>query len=139
MQMFPVFEIMEKSDTFKKWKGLGRQRYDWAKSFLARTLLVLFTFIVAVSVPKFGLFVNLLGALSGTALAFVMPILIYNELHKDEITRGRSVMHILLLTFGCIVGTIASAISLYELIKAFGGEEVHPLQQPVPPEITKTI
>ena len=128
--MFPVFEIMEKSDTFKEWKKAGRSRFGWAKTYIARTLLVLLTFVIAASVPKFGLFVNLLGALSGTALAFIMPTWIYNEVFKSEITKTRSLMHLLLVVFGCTVGLIASAISMYELIKAFGETAAHSNSMP---------
>jgi amino acid permease len=39
-----------------------------------RTSIVLFTAIIAISVPKFSLFINLIGALSCTALAFVLPV-----------------------------------------------------------------
>jgi len=37
------------------------------------------TAIVAMSVPKFGLFINLIGSIACTALAFVVPILIYDR------------------------------------------------------------
>lgn len=71
-------------------------------------------------VPQFGLFLNLLGALTGTALVFIMPATIYNRVYKDEITCVRKVMHFILLLFGCVVGLIASTISLFELIEALG-------------------
>jgi proton-coupled amino acid transporter len=120
MQAFPVFEIIERSARYKNWRNCFKCRLGWTKTYLVRTLSVLFTFIIAVSVPKFGLFVNLLGAMSGTVLAFVMPTMIYNKVYKDEISRVRQFIHFVLVVFGVIVGTMASAISLFELIKAFG-------------------
>lgn len=93
------------------------------KCYIERTFVVLFTYAVAVSVPKFGLFVNLLGAVSGTVLAFVMPIAIYNKVFKDEITQRRKLIHSTLIVFGVAVGTLATAISIYELYKAFGKSE----------------
>ena len=41
---------------------------------------------MAMIVPKFGLFINLVGAFACTVLAFIMPVWIYNKLHKDEIS-----------------------------------------------------
>lgn len=89
-----------------------------------RTLCVLFSYIIAVSVPKFGLFVNLIGALSGTVLSFVMPIMIYNKVFASEMSCKRKMLHIALILFGCVVGVIAAAISIFDLIEAFKEKEV---------------
>ena len=51
-----------------------------------RAMIVVFTAILAMTVPNFGLFLNLLGAFAGTTLAFVVPVQIYNKVHKDEIS-----------------------------------------------------
>ena len=120
MQAFPVYEILVRSAWYKSWRRCFKCRLGWTKTYLVRTLLVLFTFVIAVSVPKFGLFVNLLGALSGTVLAFVLPIMIYNKVFKNELSRCKEFVHFALVVFGVIVGTMASAISMFELIKAFG-------------------
>jgi amino acid permease len=37
------------------------------------------TAIVAMVVPKFGLFINLVGSFACTALGFVIPVLVYNK------------------------------------------------------------
>ena len=93
------------------------------KTYIMRTLLVFVTFFFAVSIPKFGLFVNLIGAMSGTVLAFVMPIYIYNKAFEDEMTKTLRFWHTVLVAFGICVGTIASTMSLYELIEAFSEEQ----------------
>jgi len=85
-----------------------------------RTIAVILTFVIGVSVPKFGLFVNLLGAMSGTILAFVMPVIIYNKVYGAELSHFRQFLHFALIVFGVVVGTMATTISLFELIKAFG-------------------
>jgi len=82
MQAFPVFEIIERSMWYKKWRNCFKWRLGWTKNYLMRTIAVLLTFVIAVSVPKFGLFVNLMGAITGTVLAFVMPIMIYNKVYS---------------------------------------------------------
>jgi len=70
-------------------------------------------------VPKFGLFINLIGSFACTALAFIMPVYIYNKIHADEITHRRKMIHYVLVIFGCICGTISFVVSLKEIIKAF--------------------
>jgi len=70
-------------------------------------------------VPKFGLFINLIGAFACTALAFILPVYMYNKMHADTITERRRQLHYALVIFGCICGAISFVISLIELIEAF--------------------
>ena len=79
--------------------------------------------IVAMIVPKFGLFINLVGAFACTALAFVMPVWIYNRLHSESLTKTKRYMHYALVTFGLIAGGIASVVSIYDLVQAFAHED----------------
>jgi amino acid permease len=125
---FPVFEIVESSAVYKRWTNIGRWKMDWTRFYVARTMLVACTFVIAISIPKFGLFVNLLGALSGTVLAFIMPIMIYDQVHKENISNIRKFAHRILIVFGVVVGCLATAMSVYELYKAFK-------EQPLPQEI----
>ena len=43
-------------------------------------MTVILTAIMAMIVPKFGLFINLIGAFACTALAFVLPVRMYDKL-----------------------------------------------------------
>jgi len=82
IQMMPVFQIIEKTRTFRKLKLAGKYKiYVW------RTQCVSLTSIIAMSVPRFGLFINLVGSVACTALAFVFPVLIYNKTFEKEISR----------------------------------------------------
>lgn len=74
IQMMPFFEIIEKSTRYAKAKACGKY-----KVYVFRTFAVIGTALVAMSVPKFGLFINLVGSVACTALAFVIPVLIYNN------------------------------------------------------------
>ena len=74
---------------------------------------------MAMVIPKFGLFINLVGAFACTALAFIMPVWIYNRLHKDEMSTCKRYAHHALVIFGVIAGGIASVVSIKELIEAF--------------------
>ena len=90
-----------------------------AKRLILRALTLIGCAIMAMIVPKFGLFINLVGAFACTALAFIMPVWIYNKVHKNELTKGKKYFHYFLVLFGCIAGAIASTVSIYDLIEAF--------------------
>jgi len=122
MQTFPVFEIIERAKSYKNWAFFERLGLSNLKRFICRAVIVIFCAILAVTVPKFGLFLNLLGAFSGTVLAFVVPITIYDRVFKEEITLYRKLAHLMLNIFGVVVGSIACFISIVELMAAFGDD-----------------
>ena len=79
MQVIPVFDIVERSKLFLRLPTA--KHFPATKRLVLRTLLVIFSAILAGVVPKFGLFINLIGSFACTALVFVMPVQIYNKLH----------------------------------------------------------
>ena len=91
---------------------------------LLRAFTLICCAIVAMLVPKFGLFINLVGAFACTALAFVMPVWIYNRLHSETLTNTKRYLHYALVLFGLIAGGIASVVSIYDLVQAFAHQEV---------------
>ena len=123
MQLMPVFEIYEQTKVFKKLNYFAKMDLPFIKRPALRTMLVLLSAVFAVIVPKFGLFINLIGAFACTSLAFILPVRIYDKLHKDEMTSLKKCMHLTLVVFGCIVGAISFCMSFYELIKAFSEED----------------
>jgi amino acid permease len=80
---------------------------------------VILSALIAMGVPKFGLFINLIGSVACTALAFVIPIYIYNKVFSNEITKLRKVIHYMLVIFGLIGGSLSFVISIYNIILAF--------------------
>ena len=94
-----------------------------AKRLVLRTLMLVMCAIMAMIVPKFGLFINLVGAFACTVLAFIMPVWIYNKLYADELTTQKRIAHHLLVFFGIVVGGIATAVSVYELMEAFAHQD----------------
>ena len=86
---------------------------------MLRTLTVVVSACGAMVVPKFGLFINLIGAFAGTALAFILPVHIYNKVFEKEISKKWKLIHGVLVTFGCICGFISFVVSLMEIVKAF--------------------
>ena len=81
--------------------------------------MVLLSATGAMIVPKFGLFINLIGSFACTALAFILPVQMYNKMHDNEISNRRKLIHKILMIFGIICGTISFIMSIVELIKAF--------------------
>jgi amino acid permease len=123
MQVLPVFDIYEKTKVFKKLDYFSKLEVPFIKRPALRSLLVIIAAFFAMIVPKFGLFINLIGAFACTSLAFILPVRIYDKLFKDEISNIRKCMHIILVVFGCVVGAISFCLSFYELIKAFSEED----------------
>ncbi|XP_071446204.1 proton-coupled amino acid transporter-like protein acs [Hetaerina americana] len=54
-------------------KSYGPFKHKVLYEILFRTALVLLTFILAEAIPKLGLFISLVGAISSTALALIFP------------------------------------------------------------------
>ena len=117
MQIMPVFEIIEKSSLYKSIPTM--KTFLQAKRLSTRTLMVLFTALLALIVPKFGLFISLIGAFACTALAFVLPVKMYNKTHEGTISRKWKMFHNFLIVFGCVCGAFSFWISLIEIIEAF--------------------
>jgi len=76
----PAIDIIEKTECFQKMSNpflrFG-EKYEYAKNIVLRTIIVVFTGLLAMIVPKFGLFINLTGAFACTALAFILPTLMH--------------------------------------------------------------
>ena len=85
MQLMPVFEIIESSNLYKRMPTLSS--FLPTKRLIIRTLLVLLSATLAMLVPKFGLFINLIGSFACTALAFILPVQMYDKTHEGQITR----------------------------------------------------
>ena len=86
MQVIPAIDIAEKGSFYEKlptWDKFPR-----IKSMIFRSILVILTGISAMIIPKFGLFINLSGAFACTALAFVLPALMYNKAFKGDMTNA---------------------------------------------------
>lgn len=90
------------------------------KDITWRSFAVILTAVSAMVIPRLGLFLNLVGSFACTALAFILPVVIYDKLHKEEISRRKRWFHRFLIIFGLVAGSLSSAISIYKLVLAFG-------------------
>ena len=53
------------------------------KDLVWRSIAVILTAVSAMVIPRLGLFLNLVGSFACTALAFILPVVIYDKLHKE--------------------------------------------------------
>ena len=76
MQAMPAINISEKTSWFINSPNPFK-KHEYTKNIILRSLIVLMTGMMATVIPKFGLFINLTGAFSCTALAFILPVSTY--------------------------------------------------------------
>mmetsp|Transcript_4987 Transcript_4987/g.18084 ORF Transcript_4987/g.18084 Transcript_4987/m.18084 type:complete len:87 (+) Transcript_4987:2515-2775(+) len=82
-------------------------------------MMVAFTTTVAIVTPHFGLFVNLIGAVSCTLLAFVIPSAMAQKLFSNGQGRLVSCKNYGILIFGLVGGLISCGVTISELLAAF--------------------
>jgi len=116
MQILPAIDITEKTEMFLNSGNPFKGFNPYLKNVVLRTVLVIFTGILAQVIPKFGLFINLTGAFSCTALAFILPVYMYNIVEGDSLPRNTRIAHNILIGFGTLCGTISFILSLQEII-----------------------
>ena len=115
VQMFPVTTVAEKL-IFERYHGVTGVKLTWSKN-LIRTVLVVFTSIIAVSIPYFSLFVSLVGALGGAILAYILPCAFHLKLFKDQ-PMSSKIFNGSLGIFGIFASAVASSVTIYQLIVA---------------------
>lgn len=96
--------------------------YDYA----CRTILVLITFILAVSVPRLNLLMDLVGSISGTALSIILPPVIHIATFWSDTSGASKAFMIIADTTLIIIGIIASVsgsyFSLLGILQSFGDQ-----------------
>lgn len=115
IMMFPAIQILEDAGPLRAW--LGSTAWGAARRRAFRTGLVLFTALVAVTVPQFSLFVNLIGSVSCTLLAFVLPAAFYLRLFQSELGQWAVRREWSVIAFGVVGGVVSLSITLKQLFQ----------------------
>jgi len=102
IMMFPVSEIMD--DTILN----PTNPYHVTKQNLGRLGLVLFTGVVAVSIPDFGLFISLVGSSCCSILAFIMPAFLHYKLCKDDLSSFSIASDWVIILFGIFAAVVST-------------------------------
>lgn len=81
--------------------------------YICRTILVLVTFLLAITVPKLNLMMDLVGSISGTALSIILPPLIHIAAFWDDTSGGSKAFMIIVDVSLILIGIAASAGGSY--------------------------
>lgn len=89
--------------------------------YLCRALLVLFTFILAISVPMLNLLMDLVGSISGCALCITLPAIIHLAAFWEDVS-GTSRVFMILIDVSLIIFSLmaGSSGSFFSLMAIFG-------------------
>lgn len=77
--------------------------------YLCRTVLVLITFVLAITVPKLNLMMDLVGSISGTALSIILPPIIHLAAFWEDTSGFSKAFMVVVDGFLIVIGLIASA------------------------------
>lgn len=89
----------------------------WAVAL--RVGLVLFTLVMAVSIPHFALLMGLIGSFTGTMLSFVWPCYFHMKLKWDTLTTETKVWECSIIFIGVTCGIIGIYTSFSALVEAY--------------------
>jgi solute carrier family 36 (proton-coupled amino acid transporter) len=85
------------------------------KQCVYRSLVVLSSAILSLSIPHFGLFLSFMGAFANGAILFIFPTLMYLNLYRTELAHDR--LQRAIVRFICFLGVCASAIGSISSLK----------------------
>jgi proton-coupled amino acid transporter len=92
---------------------------------LFRIGLVVFTFALAVNVPRIDLFISLVGSIASSTLAIIIPpimdhIVFYEATNRSKIRLAKNILIILFGLYIFISGTYVSISDIVEYLKHKG-------------------
>lgn len=136
LQFYVPFEIIwnwvqNKVLAPKEEKSANLEENNLKYEYIFRTFLVLLTVVLAVSVPRLNLMMDLVGSISGTALSIILPALIHIAAFWED-TSGSSkaflvTVDILLIIIGLIASASGSYFSFIAIVQSFSNLELsHP-------------
>ena len=90
---------------------------------ILRTLIVISTVIVALSVPFFGLLMALIGSFLSASVSIILPCLCYLKIYRLQLSLYEASFVRIVLIFGIFVGVGGTFYSLKAIIHSFLGLE----------------
>lgn len=107
-------------DVIEKWlEKRFRHGKHWTFIYGTRYAIVLVTFILAEAIPHLGLFISLVGSVSCSALALILPPLIDLLCAYPEKPIFRYVTSVCVCAFGLLGFFSGTSVSIKEIIQAF--------------------
>lgn len=116
IMLFPVTRMLQ-----RKCSGLNNQQSPIKTlqstlkplPMLIRFMLVTLSGLIVCLVPNFSTLMNIIGAVFGTLLAFIMPGLCHYAIFRNNITRSDVMMDYMLVIIGCLGCVLGVIEALY--------------------------
>jgi proton-coupled amino acid transporter len=91
---------------------------------LFRVALVIFTFILAVNVPRIDLFISLVGSIASSTLAIIIPpimdhIVFYESTNRSKL---RLLKNVLIILFGVYIFVAGTYVSINDIVDYLRGK-----------------
>ncbi|KAL4474446.1 hypothetical protein ABPG72_007845 [Tetrahymena utriculariae] len=123
LQLLPTFQILESN--LKIHKFIYQQRVPdhsnkepcsvVTRRMIVRVSVTLCICFCAYAVPRFAIFLNIIGAVAGTSLQFILPIIMYLQTFKDTIRNIKKFKLYIFFLIGVIGGLSSFIFSVIEL------------------------
>lgn len=94
----------------------------WALAL--RLAVVLFTLLMAVSIPHFAILMGLIGSLTGTMLSFIWPAYFHLHIKRHRIPIFIKCFDIFIIVIGCFCGLIGILCGIDALSKVMHGHSI---------------
>ena len=124
LQLYVPVQIM--FPTMRRW--INKEWCDKFGEYIFRTVLVIFTFALAVGVPCLELMISLIGALCSASLALIFPpicdlVCCFHEGHRHRLTCWTVCKNAVLILFGVFGACAGTFIALKEIAGALATPE----------------
>ena len=126
IMMWPAIEILECSRFYQKFQlMLVGKTYDdeLVPSMIFRAFLVVLTLVSATTIPQFGTFVAIIGSVSCSLIAFILPALFHLKLHPEASSKDKWIKWGL-VGFGALGGAVSLCIEVADLVQSLGDGSV---------------
>eukprot|EP01094_Clydonella_sp_ATCC50884_P004338 TRINITY_DN13368_c0_g1_i1.p1 TRINITY_DN13368_c0_g1~~TRINITY_DN13368_c0_g1_i1.p1 ORF type:complete len:481 (-),score=173.12 TRINITY_DN13368_c0_g1_i1:343-1665(-) len=118
VQLFPIIALAEGAVLGR---FLASRWIEWYRNAV-RTGLVALTVVLALSIPRFSLFVSLVGAIGGSMMAFILPSLFYIAMFRNTAPYLILLSAGSLLVFGLFSSVASISVTLYQVYQVLTGE-----------------
>ncbi|EAS06664.2 transmembrane amino acid transporter protein (macronuclear) [Tetrahymena thermophila SB210] len=124
LQLLPTFQILESNQKIHKFIYQQRAMPDnsnkepcstIARRMVMRVSVTLCICFCAYAVPRFAIFLNIIGAVAGTSLQFILPIIMYLQTFKDTMKTFKKFKLYIFFLIGVIGGLSSFIFSVIEL------------------------
>ena len=115
IMMFPVTRMLQRKCTGFNQPNENSHSQSTLKMLpmLIRFILVTLSGLIVCVVPNFSTLMNIIGAVFGTLLAFIMPGFCHYAIFRNNIRRADIIMDYMLIVIGCIGCILGVIEALY--------------------------